>query len=206
MSSKAFRRICISLFAFAFPLMAINCVRETANITWPPSGVIDLARKEARNPDRPSGMSVHSGPYYPPKEIIGIFREPRILLAHHPYSKGRCDEREECQLVFAPICCGRCQHSGWGRTCRASGHIVGCSHTTTIRQTISSQPVNRALKQDRLLMHPAIFTRPSEIKVRSTEPGAGASNRCLIPQLAEDSDICFWRLADMLFCTANVRL
>jgi hypothetical protein len=49
---------------------------------------------------------------------------------------------------------------------------LGVPHTTTIRQTISSQPVNRALKQDRLLMHPAIFTSPSEIKVRSTEPSA----------------------------------
>ena len=46
------------------------------------------------------------------------------------------------------------------------------SHTITIRQTIPSQTVNRVLKQDRLVMHRAIFTRPSEIKVRSTEPSA----------------------------------
>jgi len=39
-------------------------------------------------------------------------------------------------------------------------------HTTTIEQTISGQAVNRALKQDRR----AIFARPSEIKLRSTEP------------------------------------
>ena len=49
---------------------------------------------------------------------------------------------------------------------------VGVSHTTTIRQTIPSQTVNRTLKQDRLRMQRAIFTRPSEIKVRSTEPSA----------------------------------
>ena len=56
---------------------------------------------------------------------------------------------------------------------------LGVPHTTTIRQTISSQPVNRALKQDRLLKHPAIFTRPSEIKVRSTE-------RSAVPQIVVD--------------------
>ncbi|MFZ0402188.1 MAG: hypothetical protein WBX05_19985 [Pseudolabrys sp.] len=44
------------------------------------------------------------------------------------------------------------------------------SHTTTIKQTISGQTVNRALKQDCLPIHRAIFTRPSEIKLRSTEP------------------------------------
>ena len=48
----------------------------------------------------------------------------------------------------------------------------GVSHPTTNRQTISSQTVNRALKQDRLPMHRAIFTHSSETKVRSTEPSA----------------------------------
>ena len=47
---------------------------------------------------------------------------------------------------------------------------LGVSHTTTIRQTIPSPTVNRALKQDRSPMHRAIFTRPSQIKIRSTEP------------------------------------
>jgi hypothetical protein len=47
---------------------------------------------------------------------------------------------------------------------------LGVSHTITIRQTIPSQTVNRVLKQDRLVTHRAIFTRPWEIKVRSTEP------------------------------------
>ena len=47
---------------------------------------------------------------------------------------------------------------------------LGVSHTATIGQTIPSQVVNRALKQNRLPMHGASFTRPSEIKIRSTEP------------------------------------
>ena len=59
------------------------------------------------------------------KEIIGIFREPRALLAHEPHSVGFCDEREECHFVFAPICCRRCQHSGGGTTSRATDYIVG---------------------------------------------------------------------------------
>ena len=45
---------------------------------------------------------------------------------------------------------------------------LGVSHTTTIRQTIPSQTVNRALKQNQLPMYRAIFTRPSVI----TEPSA----------------------------------
>ena len=47
---------------------------------------------------------------------------------------------------------------------------LSVSHTTTIRQTIPSQTVNRALKQNRLPMHGVSFIRPSEIKIRSTEP------------------------------------
>jgi hypothetical protein len=47
---------------------------------------------------------------------------------------------------------------------------VGDSQTTTISQTIPSQTVYRALKQDRLSIHRASFTRHSEIKVGPTEP------------------------------------
>ena len=47
---------------------------------------------------------------------------------------------------------------------------LGISYTTTIRQTIPSQTVNRGLKQNRLPMHRASFIHPSEIKIRLTEP------------------------------------
>ena len=50
----------------------------------PPSGVIDLAQKRLETPiDR--AVCQYIQVRITPKEIIGIFREPRILLAHHPY-------------------------------------------------------------------------------------------------------------------------
>ncbi len=59
------------------------------------------------------------------KVIIGIFREPQTLLAHKPHSVGLCHEREEFHFVFAPICCGRCEHFGGGTTSRATDYIAG---------------------------------------------------------------------------------
>jgi hypothetical protein len=49
-------------------------------------------------------------------------------------------------------------------------YVVGVASILAVAQTIPSQIVNRALKQNRLPMHRASFTRPSEIKIRSTEP------------------------------------
>ena len=80
---------------------------------------------------------------------------------------------------------------------------LGVPHTTTIRQTISSQPVNRALKQDRLLSTPRFLhalrrsrsDRPSQVRCLKS---------LLIPQLAEDSDVRFWHLADIPVCSAHV--
>ena len=48
---------------------------------------------------------------------------------------------------------------------------LGVSHTTTIRQTIPSQTVNRALKQDRLPIHNTTSESPWQVKLRGPESG-----------------------------------
>jgi hypothetical protein len=75
-----------------------------------------------------------------------------VTLYSLPYAVGLASFLAVAQLVAPPIA------------------SLGASHTTTIRQTIPSQSVYRAVKQDRLPIHRASFTRHSEIKVRPTEP------------------------------------
>lgn len=71
-----------------------------------------------------------------------------VTLNSLPYVFGLASILAVAQLVAPPVT------------------SLGVSQTTTISQTIPY----RALKQDRLPIHGAIFARPSEIKVRPTEP------------------------------------